>query len=57
MAEKYQVTPAQLCIRFCIEIETLPLPKSTHEEYIVSNKMVDFKIDQNDLKYLLSLTQ
>lgn len=57
MADKYQVTPAQLCIRFCLELGTLPLPKSTHEEYIKMNKMVDFRIDRNDLNYLLSLSQ
>lgn len=52
MAEKYDVTPAQLLIRYCLERETLPLPKSTHEERIVQNKQVDFKISDEDLKEL-----
>ncbi|HPG43010.1 MAG TPA: aldo/keto reductase, partial [Acholeplasmataceae bacterium] len=30
MAKTYGVTPAQLCIRYCIEKGTAPLPKSTH---------------------------
>lgn len=52
MAEKYDVTPAQLLIRYCLERETLPLPKSTHEERIIQNKQVDFKISDEDLKEL-----
>lgn len=55
MAEKYQVTPAQLCIKFCLEIGTLPLPKSTHEERIKNNFDLGFKISETDLEYLLSL--
>ncbi|MFJ1628049.1 aldo/keto reductase [Marinilactibacillus psychrotolerans] len=52
MAEKYDVTPAQLLIRYCLERETLPLPKSTHEERIIQNKQVDFEISSEDLEEL-----
>ena len=52
MSEKYGVTPAQLCIRYCLEHETLPLPKSTHEERIIENSKLDFKITPEDVKKL-----
>ena len=43
MAEKYNTTPAKICIRFCIQNNTLPLPKSTHKERINANLDVDFE--------------
>lgn len=52
MAKKYGVTPAQLCIRYCLERETLPLPKSTHEERIIENSQLDFTISPEDVEKL-----
>ncbi len=55
MAEKYGVTIPQLCIRFCIENGTLPLPKSVNEARIRANLEVDFEISKEDMAYLNSL--
>ena len=52
MAKKYNVTPAALALRYCIEKNTLPLPKSTHEERIKANLNLDFKISEEDLEIL-----
>lgn len=52
MAEKYGVTPAQLCIRYCLEHGTLPLPKSTNEERIIENSQLDFTISPEDVQKL-----
>ncbi|TWT06455.1 aldo/keto reductase [Planococcus sp. CPCC 101016] len=52
MAEKYGVTPAQLCIRYCLEHGTLPLPKSTNEERIIENSQLDFIISPEDVQKL-----
>lgn len=52
---KYHVTVAQICIRYTLQKNTLPLPKSTHEEYILQNAAVDFVISDEDMKYLDSL--
>ena len=52
MANKYQVTPAQLCIRYCIEKNTAPLPKSTHESRIIENTGIDFKMKEEDIQFL-----
>lgn len=53
MAEKYNVTVPQLCIRYDLELGLLPLPKSTHAEYIQSNAQVDFSISKEDMDTLL----
>lgn len=52
IANKYNTSIAKLCIRYCIEKNTLPLPKSVHETRIIDNLDVDFKIDENDIKLL-----
>ena len=55
MAERYGVTIPQLCIRFCIENGTLPLPKSVNEARIKANLAVDFEISSEDMAHLNSL--
>ncbi len=55
IAQKYGVSVARLCIRYCIEKGTLPLPKSVNEERIRENLLVDFEISSEDMKYLDSL--
>lgn len=52
MADKYGVTPAQLCIRYCIQKDTIVIPKSTKEERIISNAEVDFVISKEDMEVL-----
>jgi diketogulonate reductase-like aldo/keto reductase len=52
MAKKYGVTPAQICIRYCIEKNTAPLPKSTKAHRIIENTQVDFKMDPKDVLFL-----
>ncbi len=55
LAEKYGVSVPRLCIRYCIEKGTLPLPKSVNEARIKENLLVDFKISSEDMEYLDSL--
>jgi len=52
MAEKYDVTPAQLCIRYCIQKNKIVIPKSTKEERIISNVRVEFVIGDEDIEKL-----
>lgn len=52
MAEKYNVTPAQICLRYCLEKDTLPLPKSTHEGRIIENMQLDFTLSSEDVALL-----
>lgn len=55
IAAKYGVSIPRLCIRFCLECNTLPLPKSVHENRIYENLDVDFVMDKEDVEYLHSL--
>ncbi len=55
IARKYSKTVAQLSIRYVLQKGALPLPKSTHAEYIKQNLDIDFDITEEDMKYLDSL--
>jgi diketogulonate reductase-like aldo/keto reductase len=52
IAQKYGKSVAQLCIRYLLEHDVLPLPKSTTPSRIVENADVDFGISADDLTYL-----
>lgn len=52
LAEKYGVTTAQLCIRYCIQLGTLPLPKTVNPKHMRSNAAVDFAISDADMETL-----
>lgn len=51
IAAKYGKNAAQLSIRYVLQKGALPLPKSTHPEYIRQNLDVDFVIEEDDMKY------
>jgi diketogulonate reductase-like aldo/keto reductase len=55
IAEKYGTSVAQLCIRYLLENDVLPLPKSTTPSRIAQNADVDFGIGKEDLAYLDAL--
>ncbi len=56
LAEKYGRSVAQLCIRFCLQNGTVPLPKSVTPERIRENAQVfDFEISAPDMAFLNSL--
>lgn len=52
LAQKYGVTVAKICLRYCLQKGTLPLPKSTNEGRIAQNLELDFIIDQDDMTFL-----
>ena len=50
LAGKYHVTPAQICIRFCIQEGVMPLPKASSPERMRENlACMDFVIDDEDI--------
>ena len=55
IAKKYNVSPAKICLRYCIDKNTNPLPKSVHEERIIDNLKLDFVISKEDMKVLDSI--
>ncbi|MBE5818779.1 MAG: aldo/keto reductase [Clostridiales bacterium] len=56
MAAKYGKSVAQLCIRFALQCDVLPLPKSLNPARMVQNTEVfDFEIDKDDVKALIEM--
>ena len=52
IAHKNNVSPAQICIRYLLQKEVVPLPKSVHEERIIQNTQLDFIIPKEDMDIL-----
>lgn len=52
MAEKYGVTPAQLCVRYALELGMVVLPKTENPEHMRANADVDFIISPEDMELL-----
>jgi len=51
IAEKYNKSVAQICIRFCLQNDVLPLPKSVTPSRIKENiDVFDFNISDEDMK-------
>lgn len=55
VAERLGVSVAQLCIRYCIDKDTLPLPKTTHKGRMEENALLEFEIPKEDMIILDSL--
>lgn len=55
MAKKYHVTPAQLCIRYVIQLGTVALPKTANPEHMADNANVDFVISDADMETLMHM--
>ena len=55
LAKKYGKSPAQICLRFCLQNNVLPLPKSSAPERMKANlDIFDFEIEQEDIYRLLT---
>lgn len=52
MAEKYNVSIAQLCIRYVLQLGLLPLPKTANPDHMKNNADVDFEISAEDMETL-----
>lgn len=52
MAAKYQVSVAQLCIRYDWQLNTVVLPKSTNPVHMKENSELNFVINDEDMKTL-----
>jgi len=53
LADKYGVTIAQLCIRYCLQLGMLPLPKTVTPVWMRENAAVDFEIAVSDMDLLV----
>lgn len=55
MAEKYGVSVPQLCIRFCIELGMIVLPKTANPKHMKTNADVAFSISDTDMQALKTI--
>jgi diketogulonate reductase-like aldo/keto reductase len=51
------VTVPQLCIRYTLQLGTLPLPKTANPDHMRSNAQVDFVIADDDMRALRNMVQ
>lgn len=51
-AKKYGVTPAQLCIRYTLQLGMVSLPKTGNPQHMKDNAAVDFVISDEDMETL-----
>lgn len=54
-AAKYGVKPAQLCVRYVLQLGMVALPKTANPEHMKSNSDVDFVISDSDMDLLKNL--
>ncbi|MGN0404926.1 MAG: aldo/keto reductase [Bariatricus sp.] len=58
LADKYQVSPSQICLRYLIQHEIIPLPKSSTMERMKQNMDVfGFEIEPEDMYRIDSMPQ
>lgn len=55
MAEKYGVSVPQLGIRYTLQLDLLPLPKTANPDHMKNNADVDFAISEDDMTVLKSM--
>ena len=56
LAKKYNVSVPQLAIRYCPQLDLLPLPKTASIEHMKNNADVAFTISEEDLTRLKEIT-
>lgn len=53
---KYNKSVAQICLKWCVQNEVIPLPKSTNKSRIKENiDIYDFNISEEDMKFIDSI--
>lgn len=57
MADKYNVSIAQLCIKYTLQLDTISIPKASSKEHIEDNAKLDFEISQDDMVELMKLNK
>jgi len=55
IAKRYDASVPQLCIRYDLQLGTLPLPKTANHEHMRDNAKVDFVIAEEDMEKLKSM--
>lgn len=57
MAEEYGVSPAQICLKYDLQLGLVVLPKTTNPEHMKTDAELDFTISPADMEKLISLNE
>lgn len=57
MAQKLGVTVAQLCMKYSLQSDIIPIFKTVHEDRMIENKQLDFTISPEDMKIIDAMTE
>ena len=57
MADKYQVSVPQLCIKYTLQLDTISIPKASSKEHIEDNMKLDFEIAEEDMVEFMKLNR
>jgi len=55
MAKKYGVSVPRLCIRYTLQLDLLPLPKTANPVHMKDNADVDFAVSDKDMEWLKNM--
>ncbi|WP_179128513.1 aldo/keto reductase [Marinilactibacillus piezotolerans] len=57
LADQYGKSPQQIALRWTVDLNTIPIPRSGNEEHIQSNaEIVDFSLTENEVQAIKDLT-
>lgn len=56
-ANKYNVSVANLCIKYTLQLGTISLPKASSYNHMKENMFVDFTISDGDMKRLIDMNE
>ena len=55
MSDKYHVSVSQLCIRYCLQLGMVAIPKTANPEHMKNNADVGFNISSEDIETLMNI--
>ena len=57
LAQKYGKSVAQICLAFAIQMDVVPLPKSSSVERMKQNMDIDFELEKEDFEKILNMEE
>lgn len=56
LANKYHVSVASICVKYCDNLNTVVLPKASSYDHLKDNISLDFEISEEDMEYLKNIS-
>lgn len=57
LAQKYGKSVAQICLAFALQMDVVPLPKSSSAERIKQNMDIDFELEKEDFEKIVNMEE